>query len=405
MSLLRINPDYNVPHVRIEDEAVIQGTYSFGEKLGKGTFGTVIGGTHVKTKKKFAIKKVNKEKAGNFTKMLEREIAILKMVNHQNIIQLIEVYESPQKVYLVTEFCEFGELKKILEQKKCMNEYETKHIIASLADAVAYLHKNGIVHRDLKLENILVKGSTPDERGVKLHIKVTDFGLSVVREGCGSESLLQDACGTPLYMAPEIHGRYDYSHQCDVWSIGIIMYTLLRGQLPFSATREEELSEEIKKGELDLSHPQLDFISDSGREVLEGLLSVNPAHRFTASELLDHHWITGDNRSKNRPKNVLEMMKLWKEDLSYVNNSHLVEMNGTSKEEEVDTKASNDAGSEPQKVLSTVEKLTGTNRMNRIPSSDSIKNSVNYASKQVLPRNARHMETAITPRKPSKTKL
>ncbi|XP_064417992.1 serine/threonine-protein kinase 33-like [Latimeria chalumnae] len=308
--------------------------YKYGQQLGKGSFGVVNEATHIQTNKKCAIKKVNKEKAGSsHVRMLEREVAILKMVNHEHIIQLQEVYETPKKMYLVTEFCELGELKGIFAKRKCLSESETKHIILSLAGAVAYLHKNGIVHRDLKLENILVKSNdSNDDTELKLNIKVTDFGLSVVKGGFGSESWLQDPCGTPLYMAPEIVNNYDYSQQCDIWSTGVIMYTLLCGHSPFSATTEQLLYEEIKKGELDFSHSCLQSVSQSARDVLEGLLAVDPAHRLTASELLDHHWITGDDSKKDRPKNVLEMMKMWSADLNLSDEEVPMEINGVTEE-------------------------------------------------------------------------
>ncbi|XP_067915809.1 serine/threonine-protein kinase 33-like isoform X2 [Heterodontus francisci] len=339
--------EITVPHTRIEDESVIKLFYQFGQDLGKGSFGVVVQATHIPTHTKWAIKKLNKEKAGSYAiKMLEREIAILKMVNHEHIIKLEEVYETTKKVYLVIEFCELGELKRILEEKGHLSESETKHIISSLASAIFYLHKNDITHRDLKLENILVKSNdNADDKELKLNIKVTDFGLSVLKDGAGvgSESMLQDTCGTPLYMAPEIINNYDYSQQCDLWSIGIIMYILLCGQAPFTATTSEKLYEEIKKGELDFSHASLEAISESARCVLKGLLIVDPAHRMTASELLDHHWITGDASKRERPKNVLEMMKQWKLDINSDNEEDVVKENGVREDNklalsEADTK-------------------------------------------------------------------
>uniref|UniRef100_UPI00398E60C7 serine/threonine-protein kinase 33-like n=1 Tax=Pristiophorus japonicus TaxID=55135 RepID=UPI00398E60C7 len=341
------NTEITVPHTRIEDESVIKLFYQFEHDLGKGSFGVVVQATHILTHTKWAIKILSKEKAGSYAvRMLEREIAILKMVNHEHIIKLGEVYETTKKVYLVIEFCELGELKGILAEKGHLSESETKHVISSLASAIFYLHKNDIIHRDLKLENILVKSNdNADDNELKLNIKVTDFGLSVLKDGAGvgSESMLQDTCGTPLYMAPEIINNYDYSKQCDLWSIGIIMYTLLCGQVPFTAATAEKLYEEIKKGELDFSHSSLESISESARCVLKGLLIVDPAHRMTASELLDHHWITGDASKRQQPKNVLEMMKQWKLDINSENEEELVEENGVSEDNslvlsEADTK-------------------------------------------------------------------
>lgn len=365
MAFLRGFPngmESTVPHTRIEDESVIKLLYQFEQDLGKGSFGVVIQATHIPTDTKRAIKILNKEKAGSYAvKMLEREVAILKMVKHEHIIKLDEVYETTKKVYLVIEFCKLGELKGVLTEKGHLSESETKHIITSLASAIFYLHRNDIIHRDLKLENILVKGNdNREDEELKLNIKVTDFGLSVLKDGAGvgSESMLQDTCGTPLYMAPEIINNYDYSQQCDLWSIGIIMYTLLCGQAPFTATTSEKLYQEIKNGELDFAHSSLKSLSESGDCVLKRLLIVDPAHRMTASELLNHHWITGDAR-KERPKNVLEMMKQWKLDTSS-ESEELAEENGVDEDKNLASSAeSTKAELNPDKLHPVATKPRG----------------------------------------------
>ncbi|XP_053139508.1 serine/threonine-protein kinase 33 isoform X2 [Hemicordylus capensis] len=306
------NTEYKVPHTRIDDGAAIQQIYSFGRKLGQGSFGVVIEVTHKETGIKWAIKKMNREKAGSSAvRLLEREVSILKRVNHKHIIHLEEVFETPKRMYLVMELCENGELKEILQRKGHFTENETRHIIQSLASAIAYLHRNDIVHRDLKLENILVKSSDIDEENeMKLNIKVTDFGLAVQKMG-GSESMFQSTCGTPIYMAPEVIGAHDYSQQCDVWSIGVIMYMLLCGDPPFMAGSEEKLFEAIKKGDLHFKHSIWESVSETAKHVLQLLLKVDPAHRITANELLDNQWIRGETDIVQGPFNVLELMKKW----------------------------------------------------------------------------------------------
>ncbi|KAL7866343.1 hypothetical protein AOLI_G00141570 [Acnodon oligacanthus] len=311
----RVNSaEKKVPHTRMEDEADIQQIYSFGRKLGQGSFGVVFEATHIVTQKKWAIKKVNKEKAGRSgVKLLEREVNILKRVNHAHIIHLEEVFETPKKMYLVIELCEGGELKRLLQKSKRFSEEETRHIISSLAEAIVYLHKKDIVHRDLKLENILVKSYHHSDDNGAVNIKVTDFGLSVQKGGVGSENMLQATCGTPIYMAPEVINGHEYSQQCDVWSIGVIMYMLLCGEPPFMSSSEEHLFELIKKGELNFSGSVWDTISDAAKKVLRCLLKVDPAHRITASELLDNPWVGGDNSTNASPTNVLEMMRQFRD--------------------------------------------------------------------------------------------
>nr|XP_031315952.1 serine/threonine-protein kinase 33 isoform X3 [Camelus dromedarius] len=282
-----------VPHIRMDDGAAIQEIYTFGRILGQGSFGMVIEAIDKETETKWAIKKVNKEKAGrSAVKLLEQEVNILKSVKHQHIIHLEQVFETPKKMYLVMELCEDGELKEILDRKGHFSENETKWIIRSLASAIAYLHNKDIVHRDLKLENIMVKSSFIDGNDeMNLNIKVTDFGLAVKKQG-RSEAMLQTTCGTPIYMAPEVINAHDYSQQCDIWSIGVIMYILLCGEPPFMASSEEKLFELIRKGELNFKKSVWDSISDSAKSVLKQLMKVDPAHRITAKELLDNQWLT-----------------------------------------------------------------------------------------------------------------
>ncbi|XP_074192052.1 serine/threonine-protein kinase 33 isoform X3 [Rhinolophus sinicus] len=229
--------DGKVPHIRMDNGAAIEEIYTFGRVLGQGSFGMVIEATDKETETKWAIKKVNKEKAGSSAvKLLEREVNILKSVKHEHIIHLEQVFETP---------------------------------------------------------------------------KVTDFGLAVKKLG-RSEGMLQTTCGTPIYMAPEVINAHDYSQQCDIWSIGVIMYILLCGEPPFLASSEEKLFELIRKGELRFHDPVWDSISDCAKSVLKQLMKVDPAHRITAKELLDNQWLTGNALSSLRPSNVLEMMKEWK---------------------------------------------------------------------------------------------
>ncbi|XP_043405292.1 serine/threonine-protein kinase 33 isoform X2 [Chelonia mydas] len=365
-----------VPHTRIDDGAAIQQIYYFGKKLGQGSFGVVIEVTHKETGKKWAIKKVNREKAGSSAvKLLERE-----------------------RMFLVMELCEDGELKEILHRKGQFTENETRHIIQSLASAIVYLHKKDIVHRDLKLENILVKSSETDEENeMKLNIKVTDFGLAVQKAG-GSESMFQSTCGTPTYMAPEVISAHDYSQQCDVWSIGVIMYMLLCGDPPFIASSEENLFELIKKGELHFNNPIWQTVSEAAKHVLQLLLRVDPAHRITANELLDNLWITGETHIVQRPFNVLELMKEWKNNLDIGEVCNVVEeLNRSStalsqdnmieeQESPVSSNGNSEVGAETETESGNSKPWTPTKQVNKKKNNTSALTNGTLKKKSVTPK-------------------
>lgn len=359
-----------IPHTRIEDERQIEDIYEFGEILGKGSFGVVKEATNRATGRRWAIKAVNKEKAGtSAVRLLEREVLIMKKIDHEHLIHLEEIYETSKRMYLVMELCDAGGVQKLLEQKKQFSEKETWTVIKQLAHAVAYLHDSDIVHRDLKLENILLSQPVGNEL---LNIKLTDFGLSYVRGGVGSDSMMQSVCGTPIYMAPEVIDDLGYSQQCDIWSLGVIMYILLTGRPPFVAETEEKLYELIKKGEVDFSDPCWENIQESAKNFLLGMLKVDPAYRRTAKEILNHPWITGDSEA-SETSNVLELMKMYREELRQGSenqeqeaNNNISEMedglasspgaSSDSPKEDVDRKQSNSsnsakAGSTPRKFI------------------------------------------------------
>ncbi|XP_044059222.1 serine/threonine-protein kinase 33 isoform X2 [Siniperca chuatsi] len=300
----------NVPSIRLEDDVDLREIYEFGKKLGQGSFGVVYEATHIETQTKWAIKEVCRPAAGcSKVKMLGHEINILKQVNHAHIIHLEEVYDTARMTYLVTELCVGGELKQLLQRKKFFTEDETRHIICSLADAVVYLHKRDIVHRDLKLENILVKNSPDEDDNSRINIKVTDFGLSVQTGGVGIENIMTEACGTLIYMAPEMMSGRGYSQWCDVWSIGVVMYMLLCGEPPFVSKTKANLLQEIMNKEISFTQPIWATVSDTAKNLLTCLLKVDPAYRMSANQLLENPWITGDTNVPAIPSNVLEMMR------------------------------------------------------------------------------------------------
>lgn len=298
-------PARQVLHTRIKDPEQLEAEWEIGEELGNGAFGIVKKCVNKADGKLWAVKIVDKGKAGSTgIRQMEKEVSILKTVNHPHIVQIKQVYETPKQTFMIMEICDGGELHDILAERKRFNEADAKIVIKRLSEACAYLHQNDIVHRDLKLENLLF---CTEGTGDEYNVKITDFGLSTTL----GESQMNDVCGTPLYMAPEIINNLGYNIGCDIWALGIITHYLLCGQPPFVDKKEEDLYDKIRSGDISFSEPIWSTISESAKNLIRGMLKVDPAMRFTAKEILDHPWITGDDAMTGPMPTVLEMMKMF----------------------------------------------------------------------------------------------
>lgn len=300
-------PKRVIPHTRFDDDSAVEEIYAFGRLLGQGSFGAVHLGTHAASGAEWAIKAIDKKKAGTSgARMLEFEVAILKRVSHDYIISLKEVFETPKKSYIVMELCRGGALQDHFlseDGRPLYSQEQVSTIVGRLASAVAYLHDNDIAHRDLKLDNIMLAPTADDP----LMIKVTDFGLCALKSKDGPQ--MQLVCGTPSYMAPEIIAdNGTYSPLCDIWSTGVILYNLLSGQLPFRGDAQASLEEKIQEGLLLFPDDPWQAIAPGAKDLLTQTLHVDPAKRITAKEILDHPWISGAD-SPLMGGTVLEMMK------------------------------------------------------------------------------------------------
>jgi serine/threonine protein kinase len=214
------------------------GSYTLGRIIGEGTFGKVRLGTHRLTGTKVAIKQVPKSHSASLT----REIHHHRRLHHPNVMQLYEVLATESYIWMVTELCPGGELYDYLVERGVMPEPEARRIFGQLCLAVAYVHDRGIVHRDLKLENVLL-----DER---CNVKVGDFGFTREYE---AKKLMETFCGTTGYAAPEmLAGRKYTGEEVDIWSLGVILYALLCGALPFDDDDDNVMKDKIMKGDYEL---------------------------------------------------------------------------------------------------------------------------------------------------------
>lgn len=214
------------------------GSYTMGKIIGEGTFGKVRLGTHRLTGTRVAIKQVPKAHSASLT----REIHHHRRLHHPNVMQLYEVLATESYIWMVTELCAGGELYDYLVERSTMHEPEARRIFGQLCLAVAYVHERGIVHRDLKLENVLL-----DE---KCNVKLGDFGFTREYE---AKRLMETYCGTTGYAAPEmLAGRKYTGQEVDIWSLGVILYALLCGALPFDDDDESVMKDKILKGDFEL---------------------------------------------------------------------------------------------------------------------------------------------------------
>jgi len=259
--------------------------YEEGDELGRGAFAVVKLCTHKNTKEKWAVKEVDKKQVGNDMAQLDREIDILKKVNHPNIIALKDVFDSPDILYIVTELATGGELFDRIVEKTQYAEKDAIPLVRQLLSAIAYLHKAGIVHRDLKPENLLL-GDRTDSAAVK----VADFGLSKVID---PSVMMATSCGTPSYVAPEVLMAKGYGPEVDLWSIGVITFILLCGYPPFFSEDLAELFEQIMTADYEFADEYWSAVSSEAKDFISGLLVVDPSNRMTAKQALAHPWLRG----------------------------------------------------------------------------------------------------------------
>ncbi|KAL8179037.1 UNVERIFIED_CONTAM: NUAK SNF1-like kinase 2 [Gekko kuhli] len=251
--------------------------YEFLETLGKGTYGKVKKARE-RSGKLVAIKSIRKDKIKDEQDLvhIRREIEIMSSLNHPHIIAVHEVFENSSKIVIVMEYASKGDLYDYISERQRLTEQEARHFFRQVVSAVYYCHKNGIVHRDLKLENILL-----DSNG---NIKIADFGLSNVFQ---QDRFLQTFCGSPLYASPEIvNGRPYKGPEVDSWSLGVLLYILIHGMMPFDGQDYKTLVKQITSG--DYREPTK--LSDACG-LIRWMLMVNPERRATIEDIASHWWV------------------------------------------------------------------------------------------------------------------
>ncbi|KAM9799144.1 caM kinase-like vesicle-associated protein isoform X2 [Syngnathus typhle] len=275
--------------------------YDMGQIVKSEEFCEVFRAKDKNTMRMYTCKKFLKKDGRKVRKTAKNEILILKMVKHPNILQLVDVFETKKEYYIFLELATGREVFDWILDQGYYSERDTSNVVRQVLEAVAYLHSLQIVHRNLKLENLVYYNRLKHSK-----IVISDFHLAKLENG-----LIKDPCGTPEYLAPEVVGRQRYGRPVDCWATGVIMYILLSGNPPFYDESDEDdyenhdknLFRKILAGDYEFDSPYWDEISDSAKSLVSRLMEVDQEQRLTAQEAINHEWISGGAASD---KNIKE---------------------------------------------------------------------------------------------------
>ncbi|XP_074269836.1 CBL-interacting serine/threonine-protein kinase 20 [Silene latifolia] len=278
---------------------ILMQKYELGRLLGQGTFAKVYYARHIVTGQSVAIKMVDKEKIlkVGLINQIKREISVMRLVKHPNIVQLYEVMASKTKIYFAMEYVKGGELFNKVSKGR-LKEDQARKYFQQLISAIDFCHSRGVYHRDLKPENLLL-----DEYG---NLKVSDFGLSALHDSTRQDGLLHTTCGTPAYVAPEVINKRGYDGaKADIWSCGVVLYVLLAGFLPFHDTNLMELYRKISRG--DFRCPS--WFPPEVRKLLCKILDPSPFSRITVTKLMGNNWFQIGFKHVERPNNKDDLVE------------------------------------------------------------------------------------------------
>lgn len=271
----------------------IQSKYHIVRVLGAGACGTVYEVHDYISCQKRALKRITKHQINAYKKdKAKDEAEIMKAIKHPCVVKMYDVEDLGDSVYITLELMEGGELLSRILRNTHLDENISKLFFYQMCHAIKHLHDRKITHRDLKPDNILLASSETETL-----VKISDFGLSKL---CPNNSVLTTMCGTPHYVAPEVletlaHGKPKYDKKCDVWSLGVVLYTCLSGTLPFSNDYGSPAAEQIKKGEFRFRSRVWDRVSSMAKRLIREMLTVDAALRPSIDQLLKHEWLDDYN--------------------------------------------------------------------------------------------------------------
>ncbi|CAH8280102.1 unnamed protein product [Arabidopsis lyrata] len=279
--------------------SVLTDKYDVGRLLGQGTFAKVYYGRSILTNQSVAIKMIDKEKVMKvgLIEQIKREISVMRIARHPNVVELYEVMATKTRIYFVMEYCKGGELFNKVAKGKLRDDVAWKYFY-QLINAVDFCHSREVYHRDIKPENLLLDDNE--------NLKVSDFGLSALADCKRQDGLLHTTCGTPAYVAPEVINRKGYDGtKADIWSCGVVLFVLLAGYLPFHDSNLMEMYRKI--GKADFKAPS--WFAPEVRRLLCKMLDPNPETRITIARIRESSWFRKGlhMKQKKMEKRVKEM--------------------------------------------------------------------------------------------------
>ncbi|KAI4457144.1 ovarian-specific serine/threonine-protein kinase lok-related [Holotrichia oblita] len=286
----------------------LQRKYYLSRLLGRGACGEVKLIFDKESCRPYAVKRIIKARSSkifdmNHVKFIQKEIKILReMAHHPFIVKIHDVEETPDAFFLAMEYMEGGVLTDAITERR-IPENEVKYFFYQILLAVSYLHDNGIIHRDIKADNILLK----EKDNPNTIVKISDFGLAKILE---QESVANTRCGTPNYIAPEIldKNKIFYDRKVDIWSMGVLLYLMLSQELPFIASDISTLNKLIKKGRYSMKKPIWDEISTEAKDLIQKMLNISPEERIHLEVISDHPWIDQDKSVQQRVNDMYDSL-------------------------------------------------------------------------------------------------
>ncbi|XP_065106753.1 calcium/calmodulin-dependent protein kinase (CaM kinase) II beta 1 isoform X40 [Paramisgurnus dabryanus] len=259
--------------------------YQLYEELGKGAFSIVRRCVKLSTGQEYAAKIINTKKlSARDHQKLEREARICRLLKHPNIVRLHDSISEEGFHYLLFDLVTGGELFEDIVAREYYSEADASHCIQQILEAVLHCHQMGVVHRDLKPENLLLASKCKNAA-----VKLADFGLAI--EVQGDQQAWFGFAGTPGYLSPEVLRKEAYGKPVDIWACGVILYILLVGYPPFWDEDQHKLYQQIKAGAYDFPSPEWDTVTPEAKNLINQMLTINPAKRITAQEALKHPWV------------------------------------------------------------------------------------------------------------------